>query len=651
MSFKPQILIIRQLALGDVILTTPIIEQIAHDYDGHCDIDVLTLKPEVFKGNPFVRKVYTPLTYKEIDQVYDKTINLDLAYEKQPLMHITDAYALYALGSPQRLKNKRPQLYSTMTDKIKVKWLHQTRIESDYLVLHMRRDTWPSRNLPESFWLAIVDTLLKQTSYKIVQVGSAQEFSFHHDDRLIDFRDQLSIHELKELIANAKLYVGIDSGTLHVAATTDTPIISLFSSAHHSVRQPLDRPPQARFIPIAPHVPCYGCQSQAQPPITGVICPQGDPFNPPCIHQFSIDDVSQAIQRLVKHESTSAAHIDQSPNWLTLGINAFNEGQTTKSIELLEKAVHENPEGRDEHIYLGYALCRSGDYARGLDHFDWTWYPAFKNQKDLFTPETQLHGQRILLSADAGLGDAIMLSRYAPLVKACGAHVSLQVPPGLVRLFENSDLADEIVSNATALPAHDLRIPMHNLMNAFSIKPPAQTFAANPYLKALPHDIASFKKKLAKVKKRKVGVCWRGNPKVPIDGLRTVSPHVLLNLCLEDDYLVSLMPEPVDAAEREIHQFELDDIAKTAALITNLDVVLTVDTMVGHLAAALGKPVFILARNGGCWRWGDDNTHSFWYPNVTLLRQAPQESWEQMSQRLKDTDIWTIASTGQLIAA
>ena len=296
MSFQPQILVIRQLALGDVILSTPIIEQIHHDYQGNCSIDVLTLKPEVFANNPYVRQVYTPQTFQGISCAYDKTIQLDLAYEKQPMMHITDAYALYALGSPHRLRSKRAQLFSTMDDRIQADWFRQTAIQDEYVIIHMRRDTWPSRNLPEEFWREVVDSLLTQTRLKVVQVGSHQEFAFAHDSRLLDLRGQLSIHVLRELIAAAQLYVGIDSGTLHIAATTDTPIISMFTSAHHALRMPLDRPARALFIPVAPAVGCSGCQSKTPPPITGVVCSQGDPYDPPCIHQMPIDRVQEAIQ-------------------------------------------------------------------------------------------------------------------------------------------------------------------------------------------------------------------------------------------------------------------------------------------------------------------------------------------------------------------
>jgi len=117
---------------------------------------------------------------------------------------------------------------------------------------------------------------------------------------LIDLRGRLSIHQLKELIGAALLYVGIDSGTLHIAATTDTPVVSMFSSAHHALRMPLGRPEHASFNAIQPAVPCYGCQSTIKPPITNVTCTQGDPQSPPCISKFSLVEIQEKISLAIQ---------------------------------------------------------------------------------------------------------------------------------------------------------------------------------------------------------------------------------------------------------------------------------------------------------------------------------------------------------------
>ena len=128
-------------------------------------------------------------------------------------------------------------------------------------------------------------------------LGQAAIYQSNHDARLINMLDSFSIQELKELIATSKLYVGIDSGTLHIAATTNTPIVSLFTSAHHTLRMPLGRPASTPFVPVAPRVDCYGCQANIQPPITGVVCHRGDPYSPPCKDAFAMQDIQRAIRK------------------------------------------------------------------------------------------------------------------------------------------------------------------------------------------------------------------------------------------------------------------------------------------------------------------------------------------------------------------
>ena len=289
---SPKILLIRHGALGDVIWTTPIVRQLWLDHGGDCSIDVLTLKSEVFLGSPWVNMVLTPETFGSRQTLYDKTINLDLAYEKYPSMHLLAAYAKFSHGSIDCVSAHEPQIFETRQDRMLVAQLIDAKIVEDYLVLHMRRDTWPSRNLSINKWRQIVDEVLATTNLKIVQVGSSNEISFDHDSRLINLMGQLSLQQLKMLIAEAKVYIGIDSGTLHVAACTETPIVALFTSCHHTYREPWGRE-RALFFPIPADIECYGCQSRMPAPVTGVVCARGDVA---CIESFSPEKIGRAIR-------------------------------------------------------------------------------------------------------------------------------------------------------------------------------------------------------------------------------------------------------------------------------------------------------------------------------------------------------------------
>jgi ADP-heptose:LPS heptosyltransferase len=289
---SPKILLIRHGAMGDVIWTTPIVRQIWRDHGGDCLIDVLTLKSEVFAGSPWVNAVLTPENFDSRQKLYDKTINLDLAYEKYPSMHLLAAYAKFSHGSIDGISAREPQLFESQQDQLGIEQRIDTEIDSQFLVLHMRRDTWPSRNLSTNKWRAIVDELLLTSNLKIVQVGSLNEICFNHDPRLINLMGQLSLQQLKVLIASAKVYVGIDSGTLHVAACTATPIVALFTSCHHTYREPLGRD-KTDFYPIPADIECYGCQSRMPPPVTGVVCARGDVA---CIESFVPEKIGRAIR-------------------------------------------------------------------------------------------------------------------------------------------------------------------------------------------------------------------------------------------------------------------------------------------------------------------------------------------------------------------
>ena len=286
MTLRPQILVIRQLALGDVILVTPIIRKIWEDYGGDCDIDVCTLKPDVFANNPWVRDALLPQQYLEYQRYYDKSINLDRAYEKLPKIHITDAYSRYAFGLAD-CSNPSPALFTTPEDKLFAQNYIAEQIGGrKFGVIHMRRDTWPSRNLAPEFWEQLVTRVVNETQMDMIQIGSLHEIAFD-GPKLTNALGKFTLHQLKEVIESASFYIGIDSGTMHVAACTKTPIISMFTSAHHDYRKPR-RPSSSPFFPITPDIDCYGCQAHIPPPITGVICQRGDVE---CINRFSIDQI------------------------------------------------------------------------------------------------------------------------------------------------------------------------------------------------------------------------------------------------------------------------------------------------------------------------------------------------------------------------
>lgn len=659
MSLEPKILVIRKLALGDVILATPIIEQIYKDHKGNCQIDVLTLRPEVFDRNPFVRTAYTPQTFAKTSTQYDKTVDLDLAYEKQPLMHITDAYAMYALGSPEKLTDRRPKLYCQAQDRLKAIWLHKK--VGAYLVIHMRNDTWPSRNLPKTFWKKIVDLLLAQTNITIIQVGSQEEYAFDHHPRLLDIRGILSIHELKELIDHAQLYVGIDSGTLHIAATTDTPIISLFTSAHHTLRKPLDRPDHASFVAVAPHVPCYGCQANIPAPITGVICRQGNPIDPPCAHAFQIEDIDRALKKINLSNSTNNSvsrdkaskitpeitSIDQLVNYAS---ECATEGYTDEAIEILDKVITVHPEHVNAHIARSFLRLRIGDFDGGAQDIDYIWKNRVPSQIGIFANKDgslkDLTGQTIVISKDSGIGDLIQFIRYGERLKSQGAKVVVDCDKSLHTLLKGCEWIDELCVPET-LPNHFThRVPLHNLIGAFHTRP-STIPSLSHYIHPTPSALKRWKKYFSPTKKIRIGICWRSENenKSPWTTHRTVPLSDLLTAFDPTTHeLICLQKELTESEKRmialtpHVKQPEgiFDNINETAAAIAQLDAVVSSCTMLPHLSASLDIPTYLLLSINPCWRWGLHGDSSPWYPSLKLLRQTLLDQWQPVIKELQE---------------
>lgn len=320
--------------------------------------------------------------------------------------------------------------------------------------------------------------------------------------------------------------------------------------------------------------------------------------------------------------------ISISETLLKAGKTLYAEKKTTEAIECFHQSIKSNPDNREAHIHLAYALCRSGDYENGFKEFVWVWKPVFGDQTNLLSKEKKLNGKTILLSADAGLGDTIMFSRFSKELSARNCRVILHVQKPLVRLLQQSRLADLIISHDEVLPAHDLRIPFHNLMAALDIGNSLSSDGNYNYLSCAAEDVAYYEKTIHNQGRRKVGLCWQGNPDFIDDKIRSVSLEYLLKWTHSNDYIVSLVPNLPNDKTKDITSFSFKDIAQTAALIKNLDIVYTVDTMICHLCGALGVPAVLLNRFNGCWRWGESSEKSIWYQSVKIKHQQQFRNWE-----------------------
>ncbi|WP_342737274.1 tetratricopeptide repeat protein [Bradyrhizobium sp. B117] len=255
-------------------------------------------------------------------------------------------------------------------------------------------------------------------------------------------------------------------------------------------------------------------------------------------------------------------------------------------------------------------------------------------------------GKTILVAADEGLGDTIHFVRYVPMLAARGARVILAVQDPLRRLMSPlSGVSHHVpMSAAGTLPHFDLHCPISSLPLAFGTR--LDTIPADmPYLPSPPDDrIQAWDNRLGPRTRLRVGLAWSGDPAHVNDQARSIPLRTLSRILDADATFVSLQkgPRPSDAAVlRERNDIvdltaDLTDFIETAALMSCLDLVITVDTSIAHLAGALGRPTWLLLPWTPDYRWLLDRTDSPWYPSMRLFRQTETREYESVLDRIRD---------------
>ena len=305
------------------------------------------------------------------------------------------------------------------------------------------------------------------------------------------------------------------------------------------------------------------------------------------------------------------------------------------------------------------ALLLAGNLEQGWQAFESRWdMPAFCSEEKFVQPfwrgQEPLFGKTILLHSEQGLGDALQFCRYASMAKMMGAKkIIVEVEKPLKELMRTLEGVDQVISRGDALPHFDYHTPMMSLPLAFNTS--LTTIPARAaYLSADPVKQAYWENKLGPRTKLRVGLVWSGGfrPNQPelwgVNQRRNISLESLADLKMQGVDFISL--QKGDIAEAELkkclreqwhgpkiadHVHELNDFSDTAALISHLDLVISVDTSSAHLAAALGKPVWLLNRYDTCWRWLLERDDSPWYPTMKIYRQPTMGDWSTVIAQVK----------------
>jgi tetratricopeptide (TPR) repeat protein len=335
-----------------------------------------------------------------------------------------------------------------------------------------------------------------------------------------------------------------------------------------------------------------------------------------------------------------------------------NLGTALRALQRLDEAVASyrraiglSPDYADAHNNLAMALLACGDMAAGWAEYEWRWKTpqTAKACRDFAQPQWRgapAQGRTLLIHAEQGLGDTLQFCRYVPLAAARGLRIILEVPAPLVRLLRSLPDVDLVVARGETLPEFDLHCPMLSMPLAMGTTITTVPCAV-PYLRADTALAAAWRARLAATRRPgpRVGVAWAGSSRrhsatgAALDGRRSIAPDRLAPLfALSGLHFVSLQKDgPSALAHFLLTDFmdEIADFADTAALVANLDLVVSVDTSVAHLAAALGKPVWLLDRFDSCWRWLVGRRDSPWYPTLRLYRQPRPGDWDAVIESLR----------------
>jgi tetratricopeptide (TPR) repeat protein len=315
-------------------------------------------------------------------------------------------------------------------------------------------------------------------------------------------------------------------------------------------------------------------------------------------------------------------------------------GRVADALEALEKAASLAPD--DPAVLTNRGTCRLllGDLPGGFADHEHRWRieptrsEAQRFRAPLWLGREPLDGKTILLHAEQGFGDTLHFCRYAALAAAEGARVALQAPRPLLPLLQGLDGVAHLVSDFDPLPPFDLHCPLMSLPLAFGT-----TLDAIPgptaYLQPPPDRVAAWRERLGEAKGPRIGIAWFGKPTHVSDAARSIALARFVDALPQGAEIVSLhdrtrLGDPMTAYPIRRFEGELRDFADTAALASQLDLVISVDTSVAHLAAAIGRPTFVLLPFAPDWRWLLDRGDSPWYPAARLFRQPALGDWDSL---------------------
>jgi tetratricopeptide (TPR) repeat protein len=318
-----------------------------------------------------------------------------------------------------------------------------------------------------------------------------------------------------------------------------------------------------------------------------------------------------------------------------------------EAVQCFDQAITLQKDYADAHFNRALSLLTLGDLKRGFAEYEWRWKRSGMSdtrrnyRRPLWLGEYPLGGKTILLHAEQGLGDTIQFARYAPLLARAGAKVVLEVQPELKALLARLDGVASCHARGEALPAFDVHCPLGSLPLALKAEP-ASIPAEIPYLHASKASVVRWQPVISGLPGKRIAFAWAGHARHANDRNRSIEIARLAPLLARESiFFVSVQRELRDGDAEVLARFpsathvgdQLTDMADTAGLLALTDLLIAVDTSVAHLAASMGRSVWIMLPFAADWRWtplspGEDVNP--WYPQARLFRQPALGDWDSV---------------------
>ncbi len=346
-----------------------------------------------------------------------------------------------------------------------------------------------------------------------------------------------------------------------------------------------------------------------------------------------------------------------------VGHALLNLNRSAEAVGWYEQAIAIREDYATARFGHAVALLKSGDFRRGWREYEWRWRDCQTPRGDLGVPAWQgeaVAGRTILLHAEQGLGDTLQFVRFATAVAARGARVVLEVPQPLVRLLRAVRGVSAVVACGDTLPPVDLHCPMASLPMLLDLE--IDTIPGAPYLPRAAGSPAGSPARAAG-SGLVVGLVWAGDPRREQQRCNLVDRRRSASLALLSPLLdvegVRFRSFQLGEARQEVANGNgvvvdamegVADFADTAARLQPVDLLISVDTSMAHLAGGMGVPVWMLSRHDGCWRWLEDRNDTPWYPSMRIFRQRSPGHWAGVVDEVRAALLERVAAQGRVVS-